>query len=47
MRERAIKEILNLTNAYSREELESIEETLELVSLMWDVKKILNDVKNN
>ena len=47
MRERAIKEILSLTNAYSREELESIKETLELVSLMWDVKKILNDVKNN
>jgi hypothetical protein len=43
MRERAIKEILSLTNAYSREELESIKETLELVALKWDVKKILNN----
>lgn len=43
MRERAIKEILSLTDAYSREELESIEETLELVALSWDVKKILKE----
>lgn len=43
MRERAIKEILSLTSAYSREELESIKETLELVALKWDVKKILNN----
>ena len=43
MRERAIKEILSLTNAYSREEVESIKETLELVALKWDVKKILNN----
>jgi len=42
MRERAIKEILNLTDAYSREELESIKDTLELVALSWDVKKITN-----
>jgi len=41
MRERAIKEILNLTDAYSREELESIKDTLELVALSWDVKKIV------
>jgi len=42
MRERAIKEILNLTDVYSREELESIKDTLELVALSWDVKKITN-----
>ena len=39
MRERAINRILNLTNAYSREELESIENTQELVALSYDVKK--------
>ena len=41
MRERAINTILSLTDAYSREELESIKDTLELVALSWDVKKIL------
>lgn len=41
MRERAIKEILSLTDAYSRKELESIKDTLELVALSWDVKKIV------
>jgi len=41
MRERAIKEILSLTDAYSREELENIKDTLELVALSWDVKKIV------
>jgi len=43
MRERAINRILNLTNVYSREELESIEDTLELVALSYDVKKIKNE----
>ena len=41
MRERAIKEILELTNKYTRKELESIKDTLELVALSYDVKKIL------
>jgi|TARA_B100001094_G_C17637241_1_gene533295 hypothetical protein len=41
MRERAINKILSLTNAYSREELESIKDTQELVSLSYDVKKIV------
>ena len=41
MRERAINTILNLTDAYSREELESIKDTLELVALSYDVKKIV------
>jgi len=41
MRERAINKILRLTNAYSREELESIKDTQELVSLSYDVKKIV------
>jgi hypothetical protein len=41
MRERAINRILSLTNAYSREELESIKDTLELVALSYDVEKIL------
>jgi hypothetical protein len=41
MRERAIKTILDLTNKYSRQELESIKDTLELVALSYDVKKIL------
>jgi len=40
MRERAINTILSLTDAYSREELESIKDTLELVALSLDVKKI-------
>jgi hypothetical protein len=40
MRERAINRILNLTNAYSRAELENIENTQELVALSYDVKKI-------
>ena len=41
MRERAINKILRLTNAYSREELESIKDTQELVALSFDVKKIV------
>lgn len=41
MRERAINIILGLTNKYSRKELESIEDTQELVALSYDVKKIL------
>jgi hypothetical protein len=40
MRERAINRILTLTDAYSREELESIENTQELVALSYDIKKI-------
>ena len=42
MRERSIKKILELTNKYTRKELESIKDTLELVALSYDVKKILN-----
>jgi|TARA_R100000084_G_C4638247_1_gene142280 hypothetical protein len=42
MRERAIKTILSLTTEYTREELESIEDTLELVALSYDIKKVLN-----
>ena len=45
MRERAINRILNLTNAYSRKELESIKDTLELVALSYDVKKITNKIQ--
>jgi hypothetical protein len=41
MRERAIKRILNLTDKYSRKELENIKDTLDLVALSYDVKKIL------
>ena len=40
MRERAINRILDLTDAYSRKELESIKDTQELVALSYDVKKI-------
>ena len=42
MRERAINTILNLTKVYSREELESIKDTQELVALSYDIKKIIN-----
>ena len=42
MRERAIKRILELTNNYTRKELESIQDTLDLVELKCDVEKILN-----
>ena len=41
MRERAINKILNLTNKYTRTELESIEDTLELVLLSYDIEKVL------
>jgi hypothetical protein len=41
MRERAIKRILNLTDKYSRKELENIKDTLDLVALSYDVEKIL------
>ena len=41
MRERAIKRILDLTDKYSRKELESIKDTLDLVELSYDVEKIL------
>ncbi len=41
MRERAIQRILNLTDKYSRKELENIEDTLDLVELSYDVEKIL------
>jgi hypothetical protein len=43
MRERAIKRILNLTDKYSREELENIDNTLDLVALSYDVEKILTN----
>ena len=42
MRERAIKRILELTNKYTKQELESIQNTQELVALSYDVKKILS-----
>ena len=42
MRERAIKRILELTNEYTRKQLESIQDTQELVALSYDVKKILS-----
>jgi len=42
MRERAIKRILNLTNKYTRKELELIKDTQDLLALSYDVKKILN-----
>lgn len=41
MRERAIKRILDLTDKYSRKELENIKDTLDLVELSYDVQKIL------
>ena len=41
MRERAINRILNMTNAYSKKELQNME-TLDLVALSYDVQKILN-----
>lgn len=41
MRERAIKRILNLTNKYSRKELENIKDTLDLVELSFDIQKVL------
>lgn len=41
MRERAIQRILNLTDKYSRKELENINDTLDLVELSYDLKKIL------
>ena len=43
MRERAIKRILGLTNSYTRKELESIQDTLELVALSYDVQEILKN----
>ena len=43
MRERAIKTILNLTDKYTKKELESIDDTLELVALSLDVKRILTN----
>ena len=41
MRKRAIKRILDLTDKYSRQELELIKDTQELVALSYDIKKIL------
>jgi hypothetical protein len=41
MRERAIKRILDITDKYSRQELELIKDTQELVALSYDVKKII------
>ena len=43
MRESAIKRILGLTNSYTRKELESIQDTLELVALSYDVQEILKN----
>ena len=33
---------MKLTSEYTREELESIKDTLELVALSYDIKKVLN-----
>ena len=44
MRERAINRILNLTDKYSKNELESIKDTQELVALSYDVQKILKKI---
>lgn len=41
MRERAIKRILNLTDKYTKKELESIKDTLELVALSLDIERVL------
>ena len=41
MRERAIKRILDLTNKYTRKELESIKDTQDLLALCCDIEKIL------
>jgi hypothetical protein len=41
MRERAIQLILSLTDKYTRAELEAIEDTLDLVALSLDIKKVL------
>lgn len=41
MRERAIKRILDLTNKYTRKELELIKDTQDLLALSYDIKKIL------
>lgn len=43
MRERAINRIINLTDTYTREELESIDSTQDLVALSYDVIKILKN----
>ena len=41
MRERAITRILTLTNKYTKQELESIKDTQDLLALSCDIKKIL------
>ena len=41
MRERAIKRILDLTNSWTRKELENIEDTQELVALSYDVEEAI------
>ena len=41
MRDRAIQRILNLTDKYSRSELENIKDTLDLVELSYDIEKVL------
>ncbi len=43
MRERAINRILNLTDSYTKKELENIK-TLDLVALSYDVQKILKKI---
>jgi len=45
MRDRAINRILNLTDVYTREELESIKDTQELVALSYDVVELLTKKK--
>jgi len=41
MKERAIKRILDLTDGWTKEELENIEDTLELVALSYDVEQAI------
>ena len=40
MKHQLEKTILSLTDKYTREELESIKDTLELVALSYDIKKV-------
>jgi hypothetical protein len=45
MRDRAINRILNLTTAWTREELIQIDDQLELVALSYDIEKTIKHIK--
>lgn len=47
MRERAIKRILDLTDGWTRLELENIEDTLQLAALSYDVEKAVKYAKSH